>query len=171
MLNLVGTGDDREERMEFRSRAVRSLVDLHERELRSFLEVWRRFAAADLPLPEAHGDEHYASRERLVGHVLMAARSYMTRIGEWVGRPVNDVDDSRDPHDIAGRPAQFADDVLAGYRRHMAHITDQELEPQVHRARWGDLMSVENLLEHAVVHPMRHRIQLERILESHRVKA
>jgi len=27
-------------------------------------------------------------------------------------------------------------------------------------------MSVENLLEHAVVHPMRHRIQLERILEG-----
>jgi len=26
---------------------------------------------------------------------------------------------------------------------------------------------VENLLEHAVVHPMRHRIQLERILETH----
>jgi hypothetical protein len=25
---------------------------------------------------------------------------------------------------------------------------------------------VENLLEHAVVHPMRHRIQLERILEG-----
>jgi hypothetical protein len=25
-------------------------------------------------------------------------------------------------------------------------------------------MSVENLLEHAVVHPMRHRIQLERLL-------
>jgi hypothetical protein len=27
-------------------------------------------------------------------------------------------------------------------------------------------MSVEMLLEHAVVHPMRHRIQLERILEG-----
>lgn len=153
--------------MEFRSRAVRSLVELHERELRSFLEVWRRFVAADLPMPESHGDESYESRERLAGHVLMAARGYMTRIGEWVGRPVNDVDASQDHHDIARRLAEFADDVLAGYRRHMAHITDQELEPQVHRTRWGELMSVENLLEHAVVHPMRHRIQLERILESH----
>jgi uncharacterized damage-inducible protein DinB len=157
--------------MEFRSRAVRSLVELHERELRSFLAVWNRFMASGLPMPESHGDHSYESRERLVGHVLMAARGYMIRIGEWVGRPVNDVDASQDAHDIAGRLSEFANDVLAGYRRHLAHITDQELEPQVHRTRWGELMSVENLLEHAVVHPMRHRIQLERILESQPAKA
>lgn len=157
--------------MEFRSRAVRSLVELHERELRSFLEVWRRFVTADLPMPESHGDESYVSRERLAGHVVMAARGYMTRIGEWVGRPVNDVDGSQDVDDIVGRLAAFADDLLAGYRRHMALITDQELEPQAHRTRWGELMSVENLLEHAVVHPMRHRIQLERILDGQPTKA
>jgi uncharacterized damage-inducible protein DinB len=152
--------------MEFRSRAVRSLVELHERELRSFLQVWKRFVAADLPMPEAHGDESYSSRERLAGHVLMSARGYLTRIGEWVGRPVSDVDGSQDPHEIVARASQFADDVLAAYPRHLAQISDQEMEPQVHRTRWGDLMSVENLLEHAVVHPMRHRIQLERILEG-----
>jgi uncharacterized damage-inducible protein DinB len=152
--------------MTFRSRAVRSLVELHERELRSFLEVWKRFVAADLPMPAAHGDESYESRERLAGHVLMAARGYLTRIGEWVERPVSDVDGSKDPSEIVGRAAQFADNVLAAYGRHLAEITNEELEPQVHKTRWGDLMSVENLLEHAVVHPMRHRIQLERILEG-----
>jgi uncharacterized damage-inducible protein DinB len=152
--------------MEFQSRAVRSLVELHERELRSFLQVWKRFEVANLPMPEAHGDESYASRERLVGHVLMAARGYLSRIGEWVGRPVTDVDGSQDPIEIASRVPAFADDVLAGYQRHLAKVSAQELEPQLHRTRWGDLMSVENLLEHAVVHPMRHRIQLERILEG-----
>ena len=96
----------------------------------------------------------------------MAARNYLTRIGEWVGRPVSDVDGSQDPQDVAPRAAEFADDVLAAYRRHLAEIANEELEQQVHRTRWGELMSVENLLEHAVVHPMRHRIQLERILED-----
>jgi hypothetical protein len=28
--------------MEYRSRAVRSLVELHDKEMRSFLEVWKR---------------------------------------------------------------------------------------------------------------------------------
>lgn len=152
--------------MEFRSRAVRSLVELHEREMRSFLQVWERFVAADLPIPEARGDASYENRERLGGHVLMAARGYLTRIGEWVGRPVDDVDASQDPYEIVARMSAFADDVLAGYRRHLAEVTDQELDQQIHRTRWGELMSVENLLEHAIVHPMRHRIQLERILEG-----
>jgi uncharacterized damage-inducible protein DinB len=152
--------------MEFRSRAVLSLVELHEREMRSFLKLWDRFAASGLPIPEAHGDESYENKDRLLGHVLMAARGYLTRIGEWVGRPVTDLDASQDPYAVVARASAFADEVLAGYRRHMAAITTEELEPQLHKTRWGDLMSVENLLEHAVVHPMRHRIQLERLLEA-----
>jgi len=60
----------------------------------------------------------------------------------------------------------FAADLLAGYRRHLAAVTDGEVDQQIHRTRWGELMSVENLLEHAVVHPMRHRLQLERILDD-----
>jgi len=157
--------------MEFRSRAVRNLVDLHEREMRSFLEVWKQYTASDKPMPEARGDESYENRERLIGHVLMAARGYLTRIGEWVGRPVTDVDASQDPYEIVRRTSAFADEVLAAYRRHLAEITPEELEQQIHRTRWGELMSVENLLEHAVVHPMRHRIQLERILEGEAVKS
>ena len=152
--------------MEFRSRAVRSLVELHEREMRSFVETWRRFVAAGLPMPEAHGDKSYEDRERLAGHVLMSARGYLTRIGEWVGRPVSDVDGSQDPYEVVKRAPEFAEGVLGAYRRHLADVTDQEMEQQVHRTRWGELMSVEMLLEHALVHPMRHRIQLERILES-----
>ncbi len=154
--------------MEVRSPAVRSLVELHEQEMKSFLQVWRRFVESDLPMPEARGDDSYATRERLAGHVLMAARGYLTRIGEWVSRPVNDVDGSQDPQDVAARASQFADAVLAAYRRHLATVTVEELESQTHRTRWGELMSVEMLLEHAVVHPMRHRIQLERILSGAR---
>jgi len=76
------------------------------------------------------------------------------------------VDASQDPYEIVKHAPEFAEGVLGAYRRHLAEITDQEMEQQVHRTRWGDLMSVEMLLEHAVVHPMRHRIQLERILEN-----
>jgi len=154
--------------MEFRSRAVRSLVELHEIELRAFLRVWKEFVESGAPMPEAHGDASYASRESLGGHVLRAARGYLTRIGEWVERPVTDLDATEDPLALAARAPEFAEEVLAAYRRHLASITPEEVDPQVHRARWGDLMSIDMLLEHAVVHPMRHRIQLERILAGRR---
>ena len=42
--------------MEFRSRAVRSLVELHEVELRNFVDVWERFKASGAAMPEAKGD-------------------------------------------------------------------------------------------------------------------
>jgi hypothetical protein len=152
--------------MEYRSRAVRSLVELHEAEMRRFLDTWARFVAAGAPMPEAHGDDSYASRDALGAHVLMAARGYLVRIGEWIERPVTDVDASSDATDIASRMEPFAEHLFAAYRRHLVHVSPEQVDPQVHKTRWGDLMSVDNLLEHAVVHPMRHRIQLERILEA-----
>ena len=152
--------------MEFESRAIRSLLELHEAELRAFLATWRRYARAGLPMPEAHGDEDYESIDRLGTHVLRAARNFLVRITEWLGRPAADLDMSEDVADLAARADAFTESLIEAYRRHLASATDEEFEPQVHKTRLGRLMSVEMLLEHAVVHPMRHRVQLERILAN-----
>jgi len=53
--------------------------------------------------------------------------------------------------------------VLSGWRRHFALLENSELWPAVYTSRWGFDYSIEQMLEHAVVHPMRHRIQLERL--------
>jgi uncharacterized damage-inducible protein DinB len=151
---------------EFKSRAVRSLVELHETEMKKFFDVWDRFVASGLPLPEARGDADYQSRDHLVGHVVRAARNYLTWIGEQLGRPVTDVDLEADSLKIAPRAKDFVAEVISAWRRHMPLIADEELEPAAYKTRWGVLMTIESMLEHAVVHPMRHRIQLERLLEA-----
>ena len=61
----------------FRSRGVRSIVELHQRELVAFVATWKRFVASAKPMPEAYGDASYESPERLVAHVQGAARSYL----------------------------------------------------------------------------------------------
>jgi len=38
------------------------------------------------------------------------------------------------------------------------------LAPDTCTSRWGEPYTVEQMLEHAVVRPMRHRIQLERLM-------
>jgi uncharacterized damage-inducible protein DinB len=151
--------------MEFRSRGVLGLVELHEQELRHFLDVWRRFVEMNAPMPEARGDTSYEDRERLAGHILMAARSYLTWIGECVGRPVTDVDASKDARAVAARAGEFMEGVLAAWQKNLANLTDEECAPQTYKSRWGEPYNIEQMLEHAVVHPMRHRIQLEKILE------
>ncbi len=153
--------------MEYQSRGVRGLVELHERELRRFLEVWNRFVAAGAPMPDPHGDPSYQDREHLAGHVLLAARGYLKWIGECVGRPVTDLDGSSHPFAVTARASEFMEEVLAAWRRNLAELRDEECAGKVYTSRWGEPYNIEQMLEHAVVHPMRHAFQLERILEAH----
>ena len=151
---------------EFRSRAVRSLVELHNVELRSFLATWKRFVASGKPMPEAHGDADYENPERLVAHVQGAARSYMMWIREALGQPVTDMELIRDPAVIVPQLDAYMEETLAGWRRHLAVVTDEQLQDRQYRSRWGEMFDIEQMLEHAVVHPMRHRAQLERLLAA-----
>ncbi len=151
--------------MVFKSNAVRSCVELHEIELKRFYEVWERFRASGIALP-ASDDPSYQSVDHLGGHVLRAARNYLTWIGEFVKREVTDVDLDTDAPSIARKGRAFADQVLAAWRRHLARLEDRELSPATRKSRWGEDYNIEQMLEHAVVHPMRHRIQLERLMSA-----
>ena len=148
---------------EFRSRAVRSMVQLHERELRRFVEVWERFDASGVALP-ATDDPSYRSNRHLAAHAVRAARNYLTWIGEVLGHPYAGVDPETDELKIAARLRAFMDSVLESWRGHLETLEDSELEGAVYKSRWGEDYTVEQMLEHAVVHPMRHRIQLERLM-------
>jgi hypothetical protein len=150
--------------MDYKSRAVRALVELHDSELRRFLDTWDAFVKSGAPMPEALGDESYASRDALVTHVVRAARNYLTWIGDCVKRPVKDVDMETEPAKIAPRFRAFAVSVLEAWPRHLSLLEDSEIQPTLFRTRWGEFFAIETMLEHAVCHPMRHRIQLERLM-------
>jgi uncharacterized damage-inducible protein DinB len=150
----------------FKSNAVRSCVELHEIELRRFCDVWETFRASGIPLPKTD-DPSYQSAEHLGGHVFRAARNYLTWIGECVKRPATDLDPDTDLVRIALKGRAFVDEVLAAWRRHLSLLEDAELAPTAYKSRWGEDYNIEQMLEHAVVHPMRHRIQLERLMPQH----
>jgi uncharacterized damage-inducible protein DinB len=149
----------------FKSNAVRSCVALHEIEIKRFYDVWETFRASGTPLPETN-DPSYESAEHLGGHVSRAARNYLIWIGEFVNRPVTDVDPDTDAASISRKGRAFVDEVLAAWRRHLARLEDRELAPATRKSRWGEDYNIEQMLEHAVVHPMRHRIQLERLMSA-----
>lgn len=117
-------------------------------------------------MPDAHGDPDYESPERLVAHVQGAARSYLLWIREVLGDPVPDLERIRDAAVIVPRLETFMEETLDGWRRHLALLVDEQLAGQQYMSRWGEPFTIDQMLEHAVVHPMRHRIQLERILSA-----
>ncbi len=149
----------------FKSTAVRSCVELHEVELRRFLDTWRAFCASGLALPPTD-DPSYRSNDHLAGHVLRWARNYLMWVGECVARPVSDLDPEADLVRIAAKGPAFLEEVLAGWRWHLAILEDHELRPATYKFLRGEEFTIEQMLEHAVVHPMRHRIQLERLMEA-----
>ena len=150
--------------IEFKSRAVRSLMELHERELPAFVATWRKFVQSGKPMPEALGDPDYENPDRLVAHVQAAARSYLLWIWEVLERPIEGLPRIRDHAIIIPRLDAFMAETLDGWRRHLAPLENEHLSPNQYLSRWGEPHTIEQMLEHAVVHPMRHRIQLERIL-------
>ena len=149
----------------FKSHAVRSCVELHEIEMNRFFEAWQEFRSSGIPLPETR-DPNYASADHLGGHVLRAARNYLTWIGDCVKRPVTDVDLDNEQVSVAAKGRGFLDEVLAAWRRHLGLLEDHELAPTSFKSRWGEDYNVEQMLEHAIVHPMRHRHQLERLMRE-----
>jgi hypothetical protein len=128
------------------------------------MATWRRFVASGKPMPEAHGDPDYESSERLVAHVQAAARSYLLWIWEVLERPIEGLPRIREAAEIVPRLDAFMAETLAGWRHHLAPLEDDQLAKKQYLSRWGEPHTIEQMLEHAVVHPMRHRIQLDRIL-------
>jgi uncharacterized damage-inducible protein DinB len=145
-------------------RGARALVILHERAMRELLPVWRRAKAAGVTLP-ATDDPCYASLETLLHHALSAARGYMTWLCEKLGLPEPGIDAAPEASRVAQEADRYLDHVLERWRLPLVAVSEKHLSA-IHTTRWGEQMSCEGMLEHAVMHPLRHRFQLEELLES-----
>lgn len=145
-------------------RGARALVILHEKALRDFVPTWRRAKQAAIALPVTD-DPDYASREALLHHVLRAARGYMTWLCEKLGLPDPGIDPAPAPESIAEAVDGYVEHLLARWRSPLTGVPEERFS-ETHKTRWGVDMSCESMLEHAVVHPLRHSFQLGELLES-----
>ncbi len=144
-------------------RGARALVALHERELRAFVPVWRRFSATGLSLP-ATDDEDYLSNEHLLLHVLRAAGRYLTWMCRQLGLPDPEVAAAPDVSEVAERADEFMEHVLERWRGALEAVPAARFEDKAYVSNWGAPMTIESMLEHAFTHPARHTFQLEELM-------
>lgn len=145
----------------YRYRGARALVLLHDRELRRFLDCWRTFLASGLSLPETE-DPDYQDPYHLLRHVLGAA-GYLRWSCEKLGEPEPVIP----PLPDTGRPAEvdaWLEELLAAWRLPFHEVEEELFDHPAHLSRWGAPYTVDAMLEHAVMHPVRHRFQLEELL-------
>ena len=145
-------------------RGARALVLLHEKELRAFLACWQHFVASGCSLPETE-DPDYRDPHFLLTHVLGAAGSYLRWCCEKLGEALPAMPTLPDTH----RPEQvqhYVDQLLLAWRQPLHTIEERHFDEPAHISRWGVPYTIDAMLEHAVMHPIRHRFQLEELLAA-----
>lgn len=147
----------------YRYRGAEVLVALHETQLREFLKVWRQFDALGLELP-ASTSQDYASREALLAHVLGGAARYLTWMCEKLELPLPALDERPAPAGFGARSEQYMEEVLAAWQLPLRDVTEEQADGQAFTSRWGIPYSIDAMLEHAVMHPLRHAYQLRRLM-------
>ena len=142
---------------------ARALVALHAEHLRKFMATWRRADNQAVELP-ASANPDYASREVLLAHVLGCAARYLTWICEKLELPEPNLEEYPDPAGFAARADEYLEDVLAAWERPLRGVTEASADSRVYESWWGVPYCIDAMLEHAVMHPIRHAHQLEELL-------
>ena len=149
----------------YRSRAVRALVLLHDEHLRRFLVVWNQAQAASVVLPKTD-DPNYVSLETLLHHVLGAARRYMTWMCEVLELPDPQIRVLPEPTDLSRDAVSYMEHVLEKWRTPLLDVDDDRLLTPEYPSRWQTRYCIDAMLEHAVMHPIRHAFQLEELMRQ-----
>ncbi len=121
--------------------------------------------AASVSLPPTD-DRSYASLAALGRHVLGSAGGYMVWMCEVLTLP----DPGIRPAPVVGSIVRDADDylehVLERWRTPLREVPGERLETPEYPSRWQTRYCIDAMLEHAVMHPIRHAFQLDELIKD-----
>jgi hypothetical protein len=151
--------------LQYRSRAVRAMVLLHDQHLRRFVHTWRLALARPVSLPPTD-DPAYASLEALGRHVLSAAGGYMTWVCEVLALPDPGIRSAPDTAAVVRDADDYMEHILERWQAPLREVSDDRLETPEYQSQWKTRYCVDSMLEHAVMHPIRHAFQLDELLKD-----
>lgn len=148
-------------------------MDEYERALR---DLARLLATLDLPAflavrdPEAI-DASCRSIQTVVTHVVQAGYGYAgylrSALGSDFQRPTVQVEaPDQGIQELWAMAACTAESFEGRWQ-----LSDEVIEAARIQSRWGPVFNIEQMFEHAIVHVLRHRRQIERFLTEPRFRA
>ncbi len=150
----------------YKSRAARALVLLHEKHLRECLEVWKQAKAANLKLPETD-NENYRSLETLLEHIFAAPRGYLVWICKNLELPDPDIRPTPGADTIEAEADGYLEHLLERWSLPLVDVEEEKLYNPEYASNGGTHHHcIDIMLEHAVMHPVRHTFQLRELLQS-----
>ena len=154
---------------EYKYNGARSLVLLHEAHMKSFLTTWKRAKEAKIKLPETD-DLDYQSLETLLFHVLRASRGYIVWICEKLNLPNPQVETPPPIAEVKNKAGDYLKHLFERWRLPLIEAPEGLFRGSSYKTNWGDDFCIESMLEHAVLHPIRHDFQLKNMIKKARTR-
>ena len=146
-------------------RAVNAILDEYERAIKELQYVISKISDIDLAaIIDPHtSDINGKSIRNILAHVIGSAFSYAIYIRESIDHAVPRP--GLRHRDTALEYIQDLDEVIVFTRDTFKTIYDYSLEqfdyPDKIKTKWGQSYDIEQMMEHAIVHVLRHRRQIE----------
>lgn len=144
---------------------AKALVKLHEIHLSSFYETWKEARRLDIKLPVSD-DPYYVSLNMLLYHVLRSARGYMIWMCEKLGLEDPQIKETPAAEMIEEKAVEQLAHLFERWRLPLANVEPELFEDKVYKSNWGVDYCIDAMLEHAVMHPIRHEFQLKNLIQN-----
>lgn len=151
----------------FRPGAIGALMDEYERvalELKNLLSTisQEEFIKIFDPLTR---DENCRSIQSIMKHVVGAGYRYADQICEFLNKPI--VNHNYHIYNVVHAIDELENFIFftAGIVNDNLKISNEEITATKKETRWG-LYNIEMMFEHAIVHILRHRRQIEKFMAS-----
>jgi hypothetical protein len=148
----------------YKYNGARSLVLMHDIRMRSFLRTWKKAKEINLKLPETD-DEDYRSVETLLFHVLRAPRNYMVWICDKLKLDDPHIDPPPSLDEIQFKAGKYLAYLLKKWQLPLVNVPEEAFFGTSYKSNWGDDFCIDAMLEHAVMHPIRHEFQLKNLIK------
>lgn len=148
---------------EYRYGGARTMVHLRGLYLRECLSFWKEAKKIDLTLPETD-DPSYVSLEALLSHVLRADRGYITWICKQLELPDPMIEPAPALDVIAAQADGYITHLIERWSTPLADVEEKYFHRREYESNWGTRYCIDAMLEHAVMHPILHKVQLQELL-------
>ena len=144
---------------------ARALVTLHDQHMRSFLATWKKAKTAGVILPQTT-DPAYKSMETLLRHPLKSSRGYIVWICQKLDLPDPEIDPVPELEQIEPSAEIFLEHLLQRWQLPLCDVPEERFFDRTYTSNWDAEYCIEAMLEHAVLHPIRHEFQLLNLMKA-----
>jgi uncharacterized damage-inducible protein DinB len=133
--------------------------------MHSFLETWQKAKKAGVILPQTT-DPSYKSMETLLWHSLKASRGYIIWICQKLELPDPGIDPLPELEHMELAAEAFLAHLLERWELPLRDVPEDRFFDRTYASNWETEYCIEAMLEHAVMHPIRHEFQLVNMMKS-----